>query len=86
MEKLLINNNQEDLIELIKSVNEENKIYELEAINASAVLISQKDYESLQETIELLSISGLRESLQRSLEQISNQETYSLDDVLGDIG
>jgi len=31
MEKLLlINNNQEDLIELIKSVNEENKIYERE--------------------------------------------------------
>ena len=28
MEKLQINNNQEDLIELIKSVNEKNKIYE----------------------------------------------------------
>lgn len=85
MEKLAITTNQKDLINLVKLVTEENKIYELEGDNASAVIISQKNYESLQETIELLSIPGLRESLQRSLEQITNNETYSLDDVLGNI-
>ncbi len=85
MEKLAITTNQKDLINLVKLVTEENKIYELEGDKASAVIISQKNYESLQETIELLSIPGLRESLQRSLEQITNNETYSLDDVLGNI-
>jgi PHD/YefM family antitoxin component YafN of YafNO toxin-antitoxin module len=48
-------------------------------------LISQKNYESLQETIELLSIPDLRESLQLSLQQINKNETYSLEEVLGDI-
>jgi prevent-host-death family protein len=86
MEKLPIATIQRDLINLVKLVTEENKTYEIESGNTSAVLISQREYESLQETIELLSISGLRESLQRSLEQITNNETYSFDDVLGDIG
>jgi antitoxin YefM len=85
MEKLAIATIQKDLINLIKLVTEENKIYEIESGNTSAVLISQKEYESLQETIELLSISGLRESLQCSLDQITNNETYSFDDVLGDV-
>jgi PHD/YefM family antitoxin component YafN of YafNO toxin-antitoxin module len=48
-------------------------------------LISQKNYESLQETIELLSIPDLRESLQLSLQQINENETYSFEEVLGDI-
>jgi len=85
MEKLAITTHQKDLINLVKLVTEENKIYQIESGDASAVLISQKNYESLQETIELLSIPGLRESLQRSLEQISKNETYSFDEVLGDL-
>ena len=85
MEKIAISTMQRDLINIVKLVTEENKIYEIESGNTSAVLISQREYESLQETIELLSVSGLRESLQRSLEQIANNETYSFDDVLGDV-
>ncbi len=85
MEKLTATNAQKDLINLVKLVTEENQIYEIEISNASAILISQKNYESLQETLELLSIPGLRESLQKSLQQITNNETYSLDEVLGDV-
>ena len=85
IEKLNISNAQEDLQNLVKSVTEDNKIYELQSHDDSAILISQKSYESLQETIELLSIPQLRESLQKSLEDIVNQETYSFDEVLGDI-
>ena len=78
-QKLNITNNPEDLNNLIKSVTEDDVIYEIQNQNDSAILISQKSYESLQETIELLSIPKLRESLQRSLEQINNNETYSQD-------
>lgn len=85
MEKLTVTAAQKDLINIVKSVTEENKVYEIEIAQESAVLISQKNYESLQETLELLSIPGLRESLQNSLQQITNNETYSLDEVLGDI-
>ena len=85
MEKLTASAAQENLINLVKLVTKEGKGYQIEIDNNSAVLISQKDYDSFQETLELLSVPGLRESLQKSLEQISNNETYSLDEVLGDI-
>ncbi len=84
IQKLNITDHPEDLNNLIKSVTEDDVIYEIQNQNDSAILISQKSYESLQETIELLSIPKLRESLQRSLDQINNNETYSLDEVLGD--
>ncbi|NEQ09479.1 MAG: type II toxin-antitoxin system prevent-host-death family antitoxin [Moorea sp. SIO4E2] len=85
MEKLTVTAAQKELINLVELVTEENKVYEIEISNGSAVLISLKNYESLQETLELLSIPGMMESLQISLEQITNKETYSLDEVLGDI-
>lgn len=85
MKKLTATAAQKNLINLVKLVTEEGKSYQIEIDNNSAVLISQKDYDSLQETLELLSVPGLRESLQKSLQQISNNETYSLDEVLGDM-
>ncbi len=85
MEKLTAAAAKENFENMLKSVSEENKVYQIKSGNDSAVLISGKDYESLQETVELLSIPGFRESLQRSLQQIKNNETYSLEEVLGDI-
>ena len=85
MEKLTTAAASKDFENMIKLVTEENKVYQIESAQNSAVLISYKEYESLQETIKLLSIPGLRESLQKSLQQIKNNETYSLEEVLGDI-
>jgi antitoxin YefM len=75
---------REDFENMVKLVTEENKIYQIKSTKNSAVLLSYKAYESLQETLELLSIPGFRESLQLSLQQVENNETYSLDEVLGD--
>ena len=86
MEKLTAAAAREDFENMVKAVTEENKVYQIESSEDSAVLISYKEYESLQETVELLSIPGFRDSLQRSLQQIKANETYSLDEVLGDIG
>lgn len=85
IEKLEITDAQIDLKNLVKSVTEDNKIYAIENNEDSVILISQKNYESLQETIELLSIPDLRESLQLSLQQITENETYSFDEVFGDV-
>lgn len=86
MEKLTAAAAREDFENMVKAVTEENKVYQIESSEDSAVLISYKEYESLQETVELLSIPDFRDSLQRSLQQIKANETYSLDEVLGDIG
>jgi antitoxin YefM len=85
MEKLTAAAARDAFENVVKLVTEENKIYQIESAQDSAVLISFKEYESLQETLALLSVPGFRESLQQSLQQIKNNETYSLDEVLGDI-
>jgi prevent-host-death family protein len=84
METLTTAAAREDFENMVKLVTEENKIYKIKSTKNSAVLLSYKEYESLQETLELLSIPGFRESLQLSLQQVKNNETYSLDEVLGD--
>ncbi|XHX77635.1 MAG: type II toxin-antitoxin system Phd/YefM family antitoxin [Stenomitos frigidus ULC029] len=86
MEKLTAAAAREDFENMVKAVTEGNKVYEIESAEESAVLMSYRAYESLRETVELLSIPGFRDSLQRSLQQIKANETYSLDEVLGDIG
>ena len=86
MEKLTTAAASENFHAMVKSVTEENKIYQIESVRDSAVLISHREYEGLQETIELLSIPGFRESLQASLQQVKGNEIYSLDEVLGDVG
>jgi antitoxin YefM len=85
MEKLTAAAARDAFENVVKLVTEENKVYQIESAQDSAVLISFKEYESLQETLALLSVAGFRESLQQSLQQIKNNETYSLDEVLGDI-
>lgn len=49
IQKLNITNNPENFNNLIKSVTEDDVIYEIQNQNDSAILISQKSYESLQE-------------------------------------
>ena len=48
------------------------------------VVLSKEKYDNLLETLELLGSPNLIESLRRSLQQVKNGETYSLDEVLGD--
>ena len=48
------------------------------------VLVSEEDYEGLLETLELLSIPGMRESLAEAEADIAAGRTASIDDVLGD--
>jgi len=47
---------QKQLINIVKSVTQENESYQINDERGSAILISQNAYESLEETIELLSI------------------------------
>ncbi len=48
-----------------------------------AVLISEEDYESLLETLELLSLPGLRKSIQEAREDIRAGRTKSIKEIFG---
>lgn len=72
-----------DFFDIIKNTIKKHKIYHIHHRDGDVVLLSEDEYESLQETLELLSIPGFRESIVKSAEQAKNGETFSIDEVLG---
>jgi len=68
---------------LIKDAIEKHKVYHIHHRHGGVVLMSEEEYEALQETLELLSIPGFRESIARSVKQMRAGETYSVYEALG---
>jgi antitoxin YefM len=73
-----------NFFEIVKGATEEHQIYRIQHPKGSIVMLSEEEYDNLIETLELLSIPGLLKSLNRSVNQMSKGETYSMDDVFGD--
>jgi antitoxin YefM len=69
---------------LVKQANRGHHVYRIRHRQGSAVLMSEEDYESLMESLELLSIPGFRASMKRSVAQMKRGATLSLQEVLGD--
>ena len=73
-----------ELFDLLKGTTRKHKVYRIHHRNGDAVLLSQEDYDSLIETLELLSIPGFRDSMRRSVRQVKKGQTFSLEEVLGE--
>ena len=73
-----------ELFDLVKGAAEKHEVYRIHHRKGSVVLLSEEDYESLIETLELLSVPGFKESMKRSVGQMAKGQTLSLDEVLGE--
>lgn len=62
-----INEAQKQLQDLIDSVNQSHKPIVIAGKSSNAVLLSEADWASVQETLYLLSVPGMRESIQEGL-------------------
>ena len=83
MNKLTATDARRDFFEIVKRAIQKHQVYRIQHRNGSVVLLSEEEYDSLVETLELLSIPGFRESITRSVEQMKKGETVSLEDVFG---
>jgi antitoxin YefM len=54
--------------ELVEEASRSKEPIEIEAADARAVLVSADDWRAIQETLHLLSIPGMRESIREGLE------------------
>lgn len=59
---------QQQLQELIEAVSRSHQPIVIAGKNSNAVLLSESDWASVQETLYLLSVPGMRESIQQGLE------------------
>ncbi len=72
-----------EFFELVKGAANGHKVYRISHRQGSVVLLSEEDYDSLIETLELLSIPGFRKSIKKSVSQVEKGETYSFEDLFG---
>ena len=75
-----------EFFNLVKRTSKGHRVYRIRHRNGSAVLMSEEDYESLMESLELLAIPGFRASMKRSVAQMKRGETLSFEEALGDTG
>jgi antitoxin YefM len=72
-----------EFFDIVKGATDKHQIYRIDHRHGSVVLMAEDDYDSMIETMELLSTPGFRQSLKRSVQQMQNGETVSFDEVFG---
>ena len=71
-----------ELFSLLRNTVKGHRQVRITSKEGSVVLMSEADYENLIETLELLSIAGLKESIDEADREIEKGETYSVDEIL----
>ena len=84
MKTLTATNARGRWFELIKDSALGHKIFRIASKDGGVVLLSENDYESLLETLELLSTPGMLKSIKQSKKEIKQGKTYSMKEVFGD--
>lgn len=71
------------LFDLIKGSVDQNRIFRIQHRNGNAVLMSEAEYDSLIETLELLSVPGFYQKTMKSIAQADAGNVVSAEDVFG---
>ncbi|MBD2496512.1 type II toxin-antitoxin system Phd/YefM family antitoxin [Nostoc sp. FACHB-280] len=67
MSSLPVNEAQKHLQQLIDQVTEQGQPVIIQSDRGNAILLSEKDWSAIQETLYLLSVPGMRESIKEGL-------------------
>jgi antitoxin YefM len=73
-----------EFFDVVKGATDRHQIYRIHHRRGAVVLMAEDDYESMIETMELLSTPGFRQTLKKSVEQMHRGETVSFEEVFGD--
>lgn len=73
-----------ELFRLIKDASKSHRTFTITHKDGDAVLMSKEDYESLIETLELLSIPGLLESVRKAKREIAEGKTVAMEEVFNE--
>jgi len=70
--------------ELIKQSNQQHEIFEVQHKTGNAILMSAAEYESLQESLYLLSQPNFKEDFLESVQQADTGDLVDFDDVFNE--
>lgn len=75
---------RKSLFDLLKGANDRHEIYHIRYRSGDAVLMSQEEFDSLQETLELLSSPGFREGFEVACKEAASEDTVSFEEAFGE--
>ena len=70
--------------ELIKQTNQQHEMFQVQHKTGNAVIMSAEDYESLQETLHLLSQPDFKQTFSQSVAEADAGDLASFDEVFGE--
>jgi antitoxin YefM len=70
--------------DVVKGATDKHQVFRIHHRRGSVVLMAENDYESILETMELLSTPGFRKSLKLSVDQMHRGNTLSFEEVFGE--
>ena len=70
--------------DLMRKSAKGHRVFQIQSKEGGVVLLSQEDYDSLLETLELLSTPGFLKSIQAARKEIKEGKVYSMAEVFGD--
>lgn len=79
MTTLTVSEARAKLYGLVDAVASEHKPITIKGKRASAILVSENDWEAIQETLYLISVPGMRESIMEGLETPAEECSEELD-------
>jgi len=75
---------RKSLFELLRGANDRHEIYHIRYRQGGAVLMSEAEYESLMETLALLSAPGFRDAFDQARTEADSGDTRSFEEVFGE--
>jgi len=84
MQTITATNARSNWFQILKQILKNKQPTRVSTKNGAVIMMSEEEFEGLMETTELLAIPGLKESIQKSDEEIAKGETYSMEDVFND--
>ncbi len=80
MKTLPVTQARKEIYHLLELVAENHEPVQITGKNSNAILISESDWRDIQETLYLLSIPGMRESIQKGM-KTSLKKCYREEDL-----
>lgn len=75
---------RKSLFELLRGANERHEIYHIRHRQGDAVLMSEAEYESLIETMNLLATPGFQQAFAKARQEADSDQTCSFEDLFGE--
>ena len=84
MQKITATNARKDFFEIVKGATEKHEIYRIHHRKGDVVLMSENEYESLIETLALLSTPGFKEQFELAKKEVASGQTVTFKEVFGE--